>query len=67
MSIGKVPEYDSKDKWPTYKLRLNSWLVANEVTDADKKKNILLAVIGRDGPNSQKFELTQIKSSPKLS
>ena len=35
MSIGKVPEYDSKDKWPTYKLRLNSWLVANEVTDAD--------------------------------
>lgn len=48
MSIGKVPEYDSKDKWPTYKLRLNSWLVANEVTDADKKKNILLAVIGNE-------------------
>ena len=48
MSIGKVPEYDSKDKLPTYKLRLNSWLVANEVTDADKKKNILLAVSGNE-------------------
>lgn len=37
ISIGKVPEYDSEDQWPTYKLRLNSQLVVNEVTDAFKR------------------------------
>ena len=36
----------SKDDWTSYTERMAHYFVANDVTDADKKRSILLSVCG---------------------
>ena len=45
--MGKINEYDgSKEEWPQYVERLNHFFVANGITDAGKKKSVILSGIG---------------------
>ncbi|XP_067950986.1 uncharacterized protein [Watersipora subatra] len=47
MPVGNLQEFkpDVED-WSTYKTRLTSWMVINDITAADKKKASLIAVLG---------------------
>ena len=48
-TLGKIDEFDSKaEEWSQYQMRLEYYLQANGVTDADKKKAVLITVVGRD-------------------
>ena len=39
MPVGNVSEFKPKsEEWSTYKTRLNSWLVVNDIEDAAKKR-----------------------------
>ena len=45
--LGKIDEYDGKkEDWAQYVERVDHFFAANGITDADKKKSALLAVIG---------------------
>lgn len=46
-TYGRIDEYDSKkEEWPQYVERLNHFFVVNAITDAERKRAILLTVIG---------------------
>ena len=46
-TIGRIQEFDSsKEEWPQYVERLGHFFTANGITTADKKKAVLLTVIG---------------------
>lgn len=47
MPIGNIGEFkhESED-WSTYKTRLTSWLLVNDIAEADKRKAALIAVLG---------------------
>ena len=46
-TIGKLEEFDSdREDWPFYAERLEPFFAANEITDASKKKSVLLSVLG---------------------
>ena len=46
-TLGRVDEFDgAKDDWLQYVERLEHFYTANGITDADKKKAVLLTVIG---------------------
>ena len=44
--IGKIEEYDKKESWTEYTERLEQYMyfAANEITDRDKKRAVLLSV-----------------------
>lgn len=43
---GNVSEFDPKvERWNTYKIRLNSWLIVSKVNDT-QKRDYLLAIVG---------------------
>ena len=44
--IGKIEEYNENDSWMEYNKRLEHYLVANEITDNNKKRAVLLSVRG---------------------
>ena len=45
--FGKVDEFDgSKEEWTQYVERLEHFFVANDITDAGKKRAVLLSVVG---------------------
>ena len=45
--IGQIGEFDCKrEEWPQYAERLDHFLAANSITEEDKKRSILLTVIG---------------------
>ena len=47
--VGKIDEFNSdKDGWESYSERLGLYFVANEITEADTKRAILLTVVGAD-------------------
>lgn len=49
MPIGNVSEFKPEsDDWATYKTRLTSWLVVNDIGDDDKKRAALIAILGGD-------------------
>ena len=49
MPVGNVGEFTPEsDDWATYKARLASWLVVNDIEDAAKKKAALIALLGGD-------------------
>ena len=46
-TIGRIQEFDSsKEEWPQYVERLGHFFTANGITTADRKKAVLLTVIG---------------------
>ena len=46
-TLGRVDEFvSSRDDWPQYVERLEYFFVANGITDAGKKRAVLLSVIG---------------------
>ncbi len=46
-TVGKVEEFDSsKEEWAQYIERLGHFFAANGITSADRKRSILLTVIG---------------------
>ena len=48
-TLERIDEFDSKaEEWSQYQMRLEYYLQANGVTDADKKKAVLITVVGRD-------------------
>ena len=45
--IGKVEEFDSlREEWPQYEERLGHFFEANSITQNEKKRAVLLTVIG---------------------
>ena len=45
--LGKIDEFDrSKEEWPQYVERLGHFFDANDITSADKKRSVFLAVVG---------------------
>jgi len=46
-TYGKIDENNSEDDCTRYVERLDHYFVANEITDAGKKRDILLSVCGR--------------------
>ena len=44
--IGKIEEYDEKERWIEYTERLEQYFTANEITDNGKKRVVLLSVCG---------------------
>ncbi|KAK3089020.1 hypothetical protein FSP39_000173 [Pinctada imbricata] len=46
-TYGKLDTYDESEDWNQYIERLDSYFDANEIDDADKKRNILLSVCGK--------------------
>ena len=47
MVLGKVDEFDcTKEDWTQYVERLDHFFVANDITDAGKKRAVLLSVVG---------------------
>ena len=44
--IGKIEEYDEKESWIEYTECLEQYFAANEITDNDKKRAVLLSVCG---------------------
>ena len=48
-SIGSLEAFDLQSgKWPIYKSRLDQYFIAQDVTEADKKKAILLCSVGAE-------------------
>jgi hypothetical protein len=46
-TLGRVDEYDgTKDDWPQYVERLEHFFTANGITEAGKKRAVLLTVMG---------------------
>lgn len=46
-TLGRVDEFDgTKDDWLQYVERLEHFFAANSVVDADKKRAVLLSVVG---------------------
>ena len=46
-TLGRVDEFDAdKEEWTQYVERLEHFFVANSITTAEKKRAILLSVIG---------------------
>ena len=46
-SVERLDEFDPKfARWTTYKLRLESWLRANKVTQAQAKPDCFIAIVG---------------------
>ena len=46
-SVGRLDEFDPKSaRWTTCKLRLESWLRANKVTQAQAKLDYFIAIVG---------------------
>ena len=43
-TYGKVKPFNSKDDWEVYEEQLRFYMVANNITDAAKKRSILLTV-----------------------
>jgi len=58
---GKIEEYNSTDDWTQYVERLNHYFSANEITDAGKKRDILLSVCGKTA-----YKLLQDLLAPEL-
>jgi hypothetical protein len=47
-TLGRVDQYDgTKDDWPQYAEQLEKFFTANGITEADKKRAVLLTVITR--------------------
>ncbi|KAK3092066.1 hypothetical protein FSP39_024867 [Pinctada imbricata] len=46
-TYGKLDTYDESEDWNQYIERLDSYFDANEIDDAEKKRNILLSVCGK--------------------
>ena len=44
--IGKIEEYNENDSWIEYTERLEQYFAANEITDNNKKRAVLLSVCG---------------------
>ena len=45
--FGKVDEFDgAKEEWTQYVERLDHFFAANDIADADKKRAVLLSVVG---------------------
>lgn len=44
--IGKVEEFQENDNWIEYTERLEHYFTANEITDAGKKRAVLLSSCG---------------------
>ena len=44
--IGKIEEYNKNDSWIEYTERLEQYFAANEITDNNKKRAVLLSVCG---------------------
>ena len=45
-TFGKIEEFSIGDNWEDYCDRLEQYFTANNITDADKKRAILLPVCG---------------------
>ena len=46
---GSIGEFDNAEEdWETYVERVSLYLVANDITDAEKKRAILLCVCGAE-------------------
>ena len=46
-TLGKVDEFDtSKEEWPQYEEWLTHFFQANDIDDAEKKRAVLLSVVG---------------------
>ena len=46
-TLGKVDEFDAnKEEWSQYEERLSHFFLANGIDDAEKKRAVLLSVIG---------------------
>ena len=46
-TLGKVDEFDaSKEEWPQYEERLTHFFQANDIDYAEKKRAVLLSVVG---------------------
>ena len=46
-TLGRVDEFDgARDDWPQYVERLEHFFTANGIEDAEKKRSVLLTVIG---------------------
>ena len=51
--FGHIGEFvEGREQWPQYVERLKHFLAANGITDAERKRDIFLAVIG---PNAYKL------------
>ena len=46
-TYGKLTDHDDSEDWIQYTERMESYFEANEITDADKQRNILLSVMGK--------------------
>ena len=47
MPVGNIGEFKHEsEEWSTYKTRLASWLIVNDITEEGKKKAALIAVLG---------------------
>ena len=44
--IGKIEEYNENDSWMEYTERLEHYFAANEITDNNKKRGVLLSACG---------------------
>ena len=47
-NMGSIEQYDGKDDWVEYAERFKQYLIANKITEADRKRAVFLASIGRN-------------------
>ncbi len=46
--LGRLEDFDkSKEDWTQYAERMGHFFIANDIADAEKKKSVFLAVVGR--------------------
>jgi len=53
--IGKIAEYNENNSWIEYTERLEQYFAANEITDNNKKRAVLLSVWSKNLQTHQEF------------